>query len=357
MLGLIFTLGLALVANAISVQPQHSVREYDFKPETATEYWKPEIPILFNFSSSQFSNKLGGKSATSSYYTTSFLTDTDRNQHVILSHILITADNTTSFSASSLNLTDLSYTSFMVNSNETGLQAGSLLNVTTDGNGFESLTEDNVSQMRTYSNDDKLAFDITYNATTMALVDAGAGLFTFGDGVSYEWGLPGCYTAGTLTVGGQVVTIDPENSFTWYDRQWNDGLPSNGNWTWFELHIPATGYKMSIWAINDEEPQQRYCFATIRTGDGSQNVVPITFNADYTRHWYSNASDYSYPLDWTLTIGDYGNFKISSITNDQEIVGPTFSTSGYEGFITFDGTFEGKEVEGFGVVEVFHAVQ
>ncbi|KAF5016254.1 hypothetical protein F66182_12124, partial [Fusarium sp. NRRL 66182] len=76
-------------------------------------------------------------------------------------------------------------------------KAGSRLSVSLDGNGFEGLTDDNVSQMRTYSKHKDVTFDITYNATSKALIDGGTGLFAFGNGKSYEWGFPNCYTEGT----------------------------------------------------------------------------------------------------------------------------------------------------------------
>ncbi|KAJ5638454.1 hypothetical protein N7528_000844 [Penicillium herquei] len=356
MLSFVITVVFALATNVASMKqdPSGIMGQYSFKPEAASQYWKSDIPILFNFNTSQFSTTVNGKAASTSYYTSSYITDTNHQQYFIISHILVSAENATSFSASTLNLTDLRYNSYMLSSNESGLQASSLLKVTLGDNGFESLTEDNVSGMRTYSTHDKAAFDITYNATSMALVDAATGLFTFGTGTSYEWGLPSCYTEGTLTIGGNTVTIDPNNSFTWYDRQWNGGFPSTGNWTWFELHIPATRYRLSIWAIDNETPYQRYRFATIRTEDGSQNVVPITFSPDFSRYWYSNASDTLYAQHWTVTVGSYASLEISSVTGNQEIVGPTDASSAYEGFVNFHGIFDGDEVEGFGVVEILH---
>lgn len=316
---------------------------------------QPDIPILFDFSASQFSTNLDGNPASSSYWTSSYITGTNREQYLAISHVLIGADNATYYRASLLDLNNVTnYHSFIVHSNQTALQAGSRLSVSLDGNGFEGLTDDNVSQMRTYSKHKDVTFDITYNATSKALIDGGTGLFAFGNGKSYEWGFPNCYTEGTVTVNGQVVTIDPANSFTWYDRQWNDGFPSNGNWTWFELHIPNTEYKLSIWAIDDKDSWQGCRFATIRTEDGSQNVVSTTFSPDYTRSWYSNATHTLYAQDWTITVGDYGILRVSSVTQDQEIVGHAAFDTAYEGFVTFDGLFDGKNVYGYGVVEVLY---
>jgi hypothetical protein len=228
----------------------------------------------------------------------------------------------------------------------------SLLKINIGQNGFESISDDNVSQMRTWSNHGNVTFDVQYNATSGALVDGGVGLFTFGNGLTYEWGLPACQTEGSLTVNGEVITVDPKNSFTWYDRQWNDGVPVGGNWTWFELHVANSRTKISLWAIEDKTTNLADYFATIRLEDGSQNVVPVNFVPDYTRQWHSPATGRDYAQDWSLLVGDYINLRVSSITGDQEIAGDTAFTSAYEGFVTFTGDVSGQDVHGYGAVEV-----
>ncbi|KAM0547768.1 hypothetical protein ACHAPJ_010229 [Fusarium lateritium] len=217
--------------------------------------------------------------------------------------------------------------------------------------GFESLSEDNISQMRTWSDLDRVKFDIKFNASSKILVDGGSGLFTFGTGVTYEWGLPSCRTEGSLTIDGEEVIIDPERSLTWYDRQWNNGLPNN--WTWFELHVPGSQTKFSIWAIDNKSKNQNNYFAAIRLGDGSQNLIPVSFSPDYTRRWHSSATGITYAQDWVLVIGDYATLHVSSVVGNQEIPGNTSLSTIYEGFATFKGVVEGKQVEGFGLVEMF----
>ncbi|KAK7742063.1 hypothetical protein SLS53_004649 [Cytospora paraplurivora] len=352
---ILLAFGVASVANAAAIQSRSGATGYIFKPENATSYWQDAIPILFDFGESQLLSTVDGEAAGNSWWTSSYITGTNGGQYLAVSHILVSTDNSSYYRAATLDLGSLdSYSSFIVYSNETAVQPGSRLNLTLEGNGFEALTDDNLSQLRTYSNHGDVTFDLKYNATSAAIVDAGTGLFTFGSGLSYEWGFPNSYTEGSLTVNGEVITVDPENSFTWYDRQWNNGFPYNGNWTWFELHIPNTEYKLSIWAIDNSSPAQASRFATIRTEDGSQNVVPTTWTPDYTRHWYSNATGTDYPQDWTVTIGDYGALRISSITGRQEVVGKSAFYTAYEGFVTFDGQFEGDNVQGFGVVEVLY---
>ncbi|KAJ4327514.1 hypothetical protein N0V84_002042 [Fusarium piperis] len=346
-------LGAVTAAPATMAKPNNNLPAYSFRPEADESYWKSSLPVLFNFSTSQFDKTVNGKAAASSYWTSSFLTGHNKRQYLAISHAFTDMHNSSYYRSSVLDLNDLEvYHSKVTYSNDTVLQSDSLLKLTLAQNGFESTSVDNVSQMRTWSNHGKVKFNIKYNATSSVIVDGGMGLFTFGNGLSYEWGLPSCRTEGSVTLDGHEITIDPSNSFTWYDRQWNDGLPVGGNWTWFQLHLPNSRTKFSIWAIEDEVTKRADYFTTIRLEDGSQNLVPVTFLPDYTRQWHSPASGFYYPQDWTLIVGDYATLRVSSATKNQEIVGNTVFSTAYEGFVTFDGEIDGQYVDGYGVVEV-----
>ncbi|KAE8334488.1 Kievitone hydratase [Aspergillus arachidicola] len=339
---------LALAASAVEASSA-----YLFQPESDTSYWKPDVPVVFDFAPSQFYNTVAGKPAASSYWTSSYLTGNNGQQFLVISHIFVSMDNSSYYRASTLSLDEpWDYNSYITYGNGSALRADSHLKATVKNNGFEGLSDDNIAQMRTFSNDDTITFDLTYNATTSAIVDGAVGLFAFGNGFTYEWGLPNCYTEGTINIYGKQLTVDPTKSFTWYDRQWNNGVPTTGNWTWFQLHIPNSRDKLSIWAVDNNDPEQAFRFATIRTEDGSQNVVPSNFTPDYTRQWHSDVTDTLYPLDWTITVGDYGMFRVSSAVDNQEIAGNTAFTTAYEGFVTFTGEYAGEAVDGFGVVEV-----
>ncbi|KAF9769936.1 hypothetical protein IL306_012575 [Fusarium sp. DS 682] len=206
--------------------------------------------------------------------------------------------------------------------------------------------------MRTWSDIGEVEFDITYNATSSAILNGGLGVFKFGNGPSYEWGLPNCRTEGSVTLGGHEITIDPRNSFTWYDRQWNDGLPENGNWTWFQLHVPNSDTKFSIWAVEDGVAGLANYFATVRLENGTQNFIPVTFVPDYSRQWHSPATGFYYPQDWSLVIGNFATLRVSSPVKNQETVGKSILSSAYEGFVTFSSEINSQYVDGYGIIEI-----
>ncbi|KAL5358197.1 hypothetical protein BJX96DRAFT_173222 [Aspergillus floccosus] len=356
---------LALLTSLISAS--HYAAAYQFRPETDTAYWKVSVTLdrqtgipLTNSSpaspsySTSVSQLPDTTTATSSYWTSSYITSTDNQQYLVISHLLIGPENRSCYRASALNLHNPAvYTTTIAYTSSPVLETGPHFRATVRSSGFEGLSADNVAQMRTFSADSlRLTFDLTYAATSTALANGGMGLFSFGGGRTYEWGLPNCVTAGSAMINGQRVLVDPARSFTWYDRQWSEpGAAVTGNWTWFELHVAGSRDRLSVWAI-DGVGRARFRFATIRREDGAQIVVPVGFGADYTRQWYSRASGTLYPLDWVVTMGEHGVLRVASIVGDQEIAGNTAFSTAYKGFVTFDGQFEGQKVDGFGVVEI-----
>lgn len=272
---------------------------------------------------------------------------------MVLAHYL-DSPGYTYFRASTLNLETLSYHQFITLGNST--KNSTILDVSVGNNGIQSLTPDNISKLRAYSNHENVTFDLTYEATTGALPNAGAGAFKFGQGLTYEFGLPGGKTEGSLTGSdGKQVTIDPAKSSTWYDRQWGTVAAAPSNWTWFELHIPQTSYKISAWIIRDVPLNSFNSFATIRGANEEIQTLPLEFKANYKRAYKSGKGHVTYPLDWEVKISGFGTFQISSFTADQEIVGETALQTAYEGFITFKGTVHSKPVQGYGLVEIVHS--
>ncbi|PWY82125.1 hypothetical protein BO70DRAFT_405343 [Aspergillus heteromorphus CBS 117.55] len=323
-----------------------STNLYNFQPENATSIWEQnKIPILFSLNETQRTSYNG------SWWTSSYLTTEDSQQYFVFSQFMTGNNNQSIYRSSVLDLADLSYSYSIVAGN--GTTASKRLLIQAEDNGFEALSDDNIARMRTWSNNDNTTFDITWNATSVALVDGGTGSFALSSSTSYQWGLPGCRTAGTLTIDETEKTIDPTNSMTWYDRQWGTTGVSSSisalNWTWHELHLPNTADKLSIWAIDDNgSPTAR--FATIRARDGSQYVVPATFTPDYGRTYESSNTGTVYPLDWTVEIGNWGSLRISSVAEDQEVAGSTKAQTIYEGFVTFVGDFNNQAVAGYGLV-------
>jgi hypothetical protein len=196
------------------------------------------------------------------------------------------------------------------------------------------------------------SYDIAFTATSKPLLNVGGNPWNFGTGNTVEAGLPNCRTTGSLTLNGKTLAIDPDTSFTWYDRQYGTGGPTK-NWTWFELHFADSDMKVSAWAIDSDVPQAdtRWRFASVRVGD-SQLLMNTTLTSFYNKNFTSTNSNVTYPLMWNLDFSNGQNLTIESVRDDQEIRGATnLPDFAYEGFVTATGNFMGL-TEGYGVVEI-----
>jgi len=221
---------------------------------------------------------------------------------------------------------------------------------------FAALTSDNISKLRTTSNSGVNSFNLTFTVDHSLLYNAGSGQFDFGVADTNESAMPSGRTAGTLTVDGESMTVIPERSFTWYDRQWGPGAPVSGNWTCFELHSPSD-VKASIWAWANASPEQHIRFATLQYPDGTAKVVPVTWSLSQTRSWLSPVTGVLYPQAWDITFPGNSTITVSSALSDQEIPSDSLQTCAYEGFVTVGGKFEGEPARAFGLVEMVRLVK
>ncbi|KAL4894152.1 hypothetical protein BDV59DRAFT_201006 [Aspergillus ambiguus] len=104
-----------------------------------------------------------------------------------MSHLYILLDNTF-LRSSLLNIDDpADHHSFFASSAGSSLHDGPRLRATIDNSGIEALSPDNVSQMRIFANHTDTGFDLTYRATSTALINGGMGEFTVGNGRTYGY--------------------------------------------------------------------------------------------------------------------------------------------------------------------------
>ncbi|GLA02832.1 hypothetical protein AnigIFM60653_002402 [Aspergillus niger] len=325
--------------------------QYNFYPETANSYTNDLLPWLYNVSEAQRETAL-----STSYWTCSFLTASDNHQYMLLGHTMWIAEIPMA-RASLLDLTDTSYYRMFLYSLDTAAQPADINSQLIDASigdvGIEALSGDNVSRMRSFSNHSTLMYDLTYNATSQVLYNGGLGELTFGNDSCGEWAIPAARTEGILTVRGERLFVDPERSFTWYDRQWGSGVGFK-NYTWFQLHVPNTDIKASIWAIDYESSTAR--IATFRFADGSHQVLPFELSSSSQNMYYSAATNATYPTSWSLNFPGRGHIQVQSIRADQE----TYNTSSdavaaYEGFSTFKFNMFGYHADGFGITEIVNS--
>jgi hypothetical protein len=218
---------------------------------------------------------------------------------------------------------------------------------------IRGVSDDSLYTMNSQSEHAINTYDITYEATSRVLFNGGLGKFTFGGEDCGEWSIPAGKTYGTLNVRGKELKIDPENSFTWYDRQWGNGGLSNGNYTWFQIHVPNSSIRGSIWAIDDHNGQNSTRTATFRFPDGSHSTLPFEFEPSAEDNYTSSATGITYPTRWLLKFPGHGSIDVRSIRPDQE----THNTTGdgvaaYEGFSDVKFNLFGLREKGFGLAEI-----
>ncbi|GES58481.1 kievitone hydratase [Aspergillus terreus] len=328
---------------------------FTFRPEHASQVVDARLPTLFNVSESQtvHSNSVG----SGSYWTSSFVTGENGRQYLLLSHTLgIAASGSGYYRASVLDLTSMDkYKSYVVAANASIAQA-SKFDISVEGYGFGAISDDKVSKMRTWTDYDGVKFDITFEATSQVLFNGATGQFMYGTDATHEWGMPACRTTGSVTIDGETIAIDPDRSATWYDRQWGDGSPTSGNWTWFELNFDDTTTKGSLWAIDNAEPYRRDRFVTMRLENGDFKFFPVIVTPNMGKTWTSATTGIEYPLEWTLDLGEDGYLLVKSTVANQEMAGDSKVETAYEGFITVAGRLNGRRTTGYGIVEMVTVV-
>ncbi|KAL1622005.1 hypothetical protein SLS56_008949 [Neofusicoccum ribis] len=210
--------------------------------------------------------------------------------------------------------------------------------------GFEATTEDAVSHMQTWVSAADYSFNISWDATSTALHNLGSGTFNFGGANNSQWSLPACRTQGTLTIGDTEFTIDPENSHTWYDRQWGYSKPPT--FTWLGLRFPESDISLSVWAIDyaSGTSDHEWRFATVRTSLADQ-ILSLNFIPDANSTWTSPSSNNTYPTRWTLEFQNGDSIVVTSARPDQEL------GTGISAFVHVEGSFLGNQ-GGSGVVDV-----
>jgi kievitone hydratase len=262
-----------------------------------------------------------------------------------------TATSSSMYRGSLLDITDPTiYNRFDVFSDIDNIYSddGSL-NATFPDYGFGTI---NAGQsIHTWSTIPEVEFDITFDLSSPALLNGGLGIFTANNMTISQWAAPAGKTTGSFSINGSTVEVDSENSRTWFDRQ-STGGPSY--FTWFELHV-ETGkatIPMSVWSWEDDSVGA-IGFVTTRESAGIQSVVPLISITDSNRTYTSEVTGHTYPLDWTIQLGDGTRLDISSVREDQELYQGNGSFAAYQGYITVSGIWKGcQQATGYGLVEV-----
>ena len=193
------------------------------------------------------------------------------------------------------------------------------------------------------------------------IYNGGNGVFNFvGNVPTGEYSIVNGLVSGTLTFQGKTHKIFGKS---WFDRQWfwrhdpygNKALPMKGNfqqqdmyWTWMNLTLD-NNVVFSLWDLYLYGKQSSWVTSVLP--DGSHivaNIIPLVESAgDY---WVSPTGQH-YPTSWIVEIAALDTkLIVKSIKKEQEV--PSKILPKYEGLADISGTYKGKPVTGYTLVEM-----
>jgi hypothetical protein len=288
-----------------------------------------------------------------SYWFSHFLTTANNTEYVLLSQAVVLPTNEITIRTSLLDVGNPE--SYWQSSKTVALQGNTTSEngqLSIKGEGFElsSNSDDNLASMVSRGANGQYEYNLTVRATSRVILNAGTGFFNWGKNNTTQWSLPSCQTWGTLSIGNSSYQVNRDRSMTWYDRQYGANGP-DGGFTWFGVQFPGSDIRASIWLSDNEDPEQRLRFATVRTNYGL-SIIRFTATVNPDDAWTSPKSNTTYQTKWYLDF-DNGDFlEVSSVREDQEIYAQGFMAA--SAFASVRGRFFGQK-KGFALVDVVPA--
>lgn len=193
------------------------------------------------------------------------------------------------------------------------------------------------------------------------ILNAGVGMFDFvGNMPTGQYSVVNGLVSGELNFRGKTYEIYGK---TWFDRQWfwwhdiygNTPEPMVGTfqeqemyWSWMNLTLD-NGVALGLWDIYLYG--KRSSFVTTVQPDGSQlvaNVKPLAESAD---DYWTSPTGQRYPTSWVVEIPDLdAKLVVKAIKKEQEV--PSVLFPKYEGLADISGTYKGKPMTGYTLVEM-----
>lgn len=193
--------------------------------------------------------------------------------------------------------------------------------------------------------DEGSSLDITLRPHGFVLPYNSTGLIPMfgGQYPNYQYAFPHIEITGTLELDGIKSVIEKGNA--WFDRQWAP-LPTSGRWLWMSVNL-SNGDAIGLWETDMEE---RFAWATVLHADGSVTVAETHSLFDNaTAFWKGEMTGISYPSEWRMVIPALGaDLKVIAQPPFTDIV----NIPRLEEVIHVSGTYQGKETDGRGYVEM-----
>lgn len=210
--------------------------------------------------------------------------------------------------------------------------------------------DDHQMKLQAVDSEQGKSINLTLNAVKLPVLQGNEGLSQKSEGnASYYFSLPRLDTQGTITLDGQVI---PVSGLSWMDREWSTStLGSNIGWDWFSLQLDNGDDIMWYQLRQSDGMPSRLSQGSIVDKAGKK--TPMAFGdvqISVLNTWTSSKTKAVYPSRWKMLIPSRNiELEIQPLLQDQEI---PENYVYWEGAVKFSGRSEGRDVSGFGYVEL-----
>lgn len=184
------------------------------------------------------------------------------------------------------------------------------------------------------------------------------------DGISRKGGEPGqashylsytrLKTTGTLSIDGKTRSV---SGLSWMDHEFSSSMlnKNQAGWDWFSIQLEDEREVMLYQIRTVEGGKDPFSGGTIIEPDGTaRHLSADAFTLTPLRNWKSKKSGGEYPVAWRIEIPSKRlTLESEPLLEDQELITSKSTRVAYwEGASRFQGTKEGKSIEGKGYIEM-----
>ena len=224
-----------------------------------------------------------------------------------------------------------------------------------------SIISGDLHTIKASANFDWGSVDLNMQFPGEVIYNAGSGVFNFfGNMPTGQFSNVKGLCSGTLNFQGKQIEVFGK---TWFDRQWSWRRDLYGNeeqpmevgfqeqdmyWTWMNLTLD-NGEALGLWDIYLYGKQSSW--VTLVQPDGSQLVANIKPLVESAGDYWTSPTGQRYPTSWIVDIDELNaKLIVKAIKKEQEV--PSELLPKYEGLADISGTYQGKPVTGYTLVEM-----
>jgi len=167
---------------------------------------------------------------------------------------------------------------------------------------------------------------------------------------SYYYSYTRMPTEGTISIDGNTYKVTGNS---WMDREWSSSALGSEQlgWDWFALQLSNNHELMYYRFRRLDDVPDRFSYGALILPDGQVRTINYDMvGLDVKRHWLSQRSRVTYPVEWRLRIPAHDlDLHVRPAVTDQELA---LSFHYWEGTVDVQGTHDGNDIVGRGYVEL-----